>query len=140
MLLGDGAGRFRSYASVRGAGGLNALADFDSDGDLDVAYSSWSLKRVVTHLNAGNGTFVRGTTISSQAAGQVGIGDFTRRVAAGRGQPVRCCEGAGPKPSRRSTAQRRATRTDWGETGQRCVDCSAGTLNQRFPIPTPRYS
>ncbi|HYC87570.1 MAG TPA: FG-GAP-like repeat-containing protein [Thermoanaerobaculia bacterium] len=54
-----------------------ATGDLDGDGDLDVAYSSWSLKRIVTHLNAGNGTFVRGTTISGQLAGQVGIADFT---------------------------------------------------------------
>jgi hypothetical protein len=54
-----------------------ATGDLDGDGDLDVAYSSWSLERLVTHLNMGNGTFVRGTTISGQIAGEVGIADFT---------------------------------------------------------------
>jgi hypothetical protein len=52
ILLGNGSGRFRSYAAVHGASGPSAAADFDHDGDLEVVVTNGSFVAPV-HTFAG---------------------------------------------------------------------------------------
>lgn len=73
ILLNDGNGTFHSGTTIPGAGGLNILvADFNGDGNLDLAYGG-----VTVLLGNGDGTFQSGiTSPAGSFVGGLAVGDF----------------------------------------------------------------
>jgi hypothetical protein len=70
VLLGNGDGTFQAQKEFAGAGDEIALADFDGDGNLDIADANGTIL-----LGNSDGTFRAGTDISSGGS-YIAVGDF----------------------------------------------------------------
>src|SRR5262245_49793600 len=77
VLLGNGDGTFRSAPNSGAAGGSIAVGDFDGDGNVDLAATTYS-QSVMVLMGQGDGSFVSAGELPVGAdVTSVAVGDFT---------------------------------------------------------------